>query len=100
MQNKFSISKLTRLSNTEALENLSFMNKEKEISPSQKKEAQNKGDASKLLHQVNREIKTLNYKLSKVITTENYHTLLYASRQNEVECLEATPILCKIECQG
>lgn len=53
-----------------------------------------------MLYQVNREIKTLNYKLSKVITTNDYHTLLLPDRQNEIECLEGALIVCKLECAG
>ncbi|CDW87752.1 UNKNOWN [Stylonychia lemnae] len=50
--------------------------------------------------QTNREIKSLNYKLMRVITTDDYHTILQPFRPNEIEVIEQTSILCKINVRG
>jgi len=42
-----------------------------------------------LLFKTNREIKSLNYKLMRVVTTDdNYHTLLAPNRMNDIEVIE------------
>ena len=45
-------------------------------------------DCSQLLFQTNREIKSLNYKLMRVITSEDYHTVLHNGKVNEIEVIE------------
>jgi hypothetical protein len=58
-------------------------------------------DCAELLFKTNREIKSLNYKLMRVVTNdENYHTLLHPGRINEVEVIEQTPIVCKVFVRG
>lgn len=54
-----------------------------------------------MLFKTNREIKSLNYKLSRVIATdENYHTVLVPNRNNEIEVIELTYIVCKVLVKG
>ncbi len=54
-----------------------------------------------LLFKTNREIKSLNYKLMRVVTTDdNYHTLLAPNRMNDIEVIEQTPIVCKVPVKG
>jgi len=54
-----------------------------------------------LLFKTNREIKSLNYKLMRVVATdENFHTVLYPGRVNDVEVIEQTPIVCKVPVKG
>lgn len=57
-------------------------------------------DCSSMLHQMNREIKSLNYKLMRVINTQEVHTQLLPGKVNDIECLENTPILFKVEVKG
>jgi hypothetical protein len=46
-------------------------------------------DCAELLFKTNREIKSLNYKLMRVVTTDdNYHTLIQPNRNNEIEIIE------------
>lgn len=47
-------------------------------------------DCSQLLHQTNREIKSLNYKLMRVISAEECHTIIVPGKQNEIEVIEQT----------
>lgn len=60
----------------------------------------NKVDCSELLFKTNREIKSLNYKLMRVITSDDYHTVLQPFRQNDIEVIEQTHILCKVNVKG
>lgn len=54
-----------------------------------------------LLFKTNREIKSLNYKLMRVVTTDdNFHTLLTPDRMNDIEVIEQTPIICKVPVKG
>ena len=54
-----------------------------------------------LLFKTNREIKSLNYKLMRVVTTDdNFHTLLTPNRMNDIEVIEQTPIICKVPVKG
>jgi hypothetical protein len=58
-------------------------------------------DCAELLFKTNREIKSLNYKLMRVITTdENFHTILHPGRINDVEIIEQTAIVCKVPVKG
>jgi hypothetical protein len=58
-------------------------------------------DCAELLFKTNREIKSLNYKLMRVITSDdNYHTVLHPHRTNEIEVIEQTPIVCKVNVKG
>jgi len=41
-----------------------------------------------LLFKTNREIKSLNYKLMRVITSDDYHTVIHPYRPNELEIIE------------
>jgi hypothetical protein len=46
-------------------------------------------NCAELLFKTNREIKSLNYKLMRVVTTdENFHTVLYPNRLNDIEVIE------------
>lgn len=48
-------------------------------------------DCQELLFKTNREIKSLNYKLMRIITSdENYHTLLQPYRYNDIDVIEQT----------
>jgi hypothetical protein len=48
-----------------------------------------KTNCADLLFKTNREIKSLNYKLMRVVATdENFHTMLYPNRVNDVEVIE------------
>lgn len=57
-------------------------------------------DASELLHKTNREIKSLNYKLMRVITSDDYHTIINPYRNNDIEVIEQTYIFCKVNVRG
>lgn len=58
-------------------------------------------NCAELLFKTNREIKSLNYKLMRVVTTdENFHTVLYPNRINDIEVIEQTPIVCKVPVKG
>jgi len=60
-----------------------------------------KTNCADLLFKTNREIKSLNYKLMRVVATdENFHTVLYPGRVNDVEVIEQTPIVCKVPVKG
>ena len=49
-----------------------------------------KADCQDLLYKTNREIKSLNYKLNRIINSEDCHTVLHPNRMNEIEILEQT----------
>ena len=51
-----------------------------------------KVDAQDLLFKTNREIKSLNYKLMRVITSDDYHTVIFPYRPNELEIIEQVRI--------
>ena len=58
-------------------------------------------NCAELLFKANREIKSLNYRLMRVITTdENCHTLLLPGRVNDLEVIEQTAIVCKVPVKG
>ena len=47
-----------------------------------------KVDCQDLIFQTNREIKTLNYKLMRIIATESVHQVLFIGRNNDIEIIE------------
>jgi len=49
-----------------------------------------------MLQSTNRELKSLNYRLNRVITSKASHIELAQYRANEIEVLASTPILCKV----
>eukprot|EP00347_Sterkiella_histriomuscorum_P006128 403353959 len=95
-----SLSPFTKLTNTQLKEQLGRLNEleHQKIACDQKTLTM---DASELLHKTNREIKSLNYKLMRVITSDDhYHTILNPYRNNEIEVIEQTYILCKVNVKG
>lgn len=59
-----------------------------------------KVDATKLLDNVNRTIKSLNYQLMTTVTDENniHFNLNTTPFVNTIDCVEGALIYCKIEC--
>ena len=57
-------------------------------------------DARNLLQKTNREIKSLNYKLMRIISADDYHTILYPNKNNDIEVIEQTLIYCKVSVRG
>lgn len=49
-----------------------------------------------MLVAANREIKSLNYKLLRIVSANDYHNNLFPYRNNKVEIIENTQIYCKI----
>jgi len=55
-------------------------------------------NSQKYLDKIDRHIKLLQYKLSRVITTmADYHTLLPANTAVNVDLIECIPIYCKVD---
>ena len=57
-------------------------------------------DCTELLKKADREIRVINYKLSTVIASGEYHRLLHPVIDNEIEVVESTAIYCKIKSKG
>ncbi len=57
-------------------------------------------DVSELLHKANREIKSLNYKLLRVVANEDFHVNLYPNKFNDMELIENTPVVYKLLLKG
>eukprot|EP00347_Sterkiella_histriomuscorum_P017647 403348540 len=96
---KESLSSFTRESNSEIRSTLSKLH---EIDQKYSKHQDNLNqDCQTLLTQANRDIKSLNYKLLRIISTNNdSHINIFPMRQNHIEIIEATHIYCKINVKG
>jgi len=57
-------------------------------------------DCSSLLTQANREIKSLNYKLLRIISNDDSHMIVHPLRNNNVEIIQDTQMFCKVNVRG
>ncbi len=65
-----------------------------------KQEDYNNVDASEMIQSTTKEIRSLNYRLKRIITTDDSHIILHPLRGTEVDVYEETYMYCKIPIKG
>ncbi len=63
----------------------------------EKRNRANKSNCQELLQNVNQEIKTLNYRLNRIVGTEGSHKILPIGMISEFEAVQDVLIYCKVD---
>ena len=59
-----------------------------------------KADAIKLINNVDRGLKSVNYMLKTTVADKDFHQDLLSFASTKLECVEGAMIYCKIPCKG
>eukprot|EP00347_Sterkiella_histriomuscorum_P015694 403356050 len=99
-QNKIGLTQRTKQTNEEMSEYLEKLQQAELNQDNNFPKNLDKIDCKQLIFQTNREIKTLNYKLLRIIATENIHQNINIGRPTEIEVIEEQPAYLKLNPKG